>query len=264
MHMVDRLKGKVAIVTGGGSGIGRAIATLFAREGAAVAICGRTRAKLDETVRAIATEGGQALAWTCDVSEEEQVAGFVGQVVERFGRLDILVNNAGVGSPANTVLDLTAQEWQRVFDTDAKGPWLCSRYAIPHMQRAGGGSIVMISSISAHLGQPQHGAYNAAKGAQELLMKCMALDFAGDHIRVNSICPGWVVTEMNRARMTKMAADPTLAYKGQTYGDLLKLHPLGRIGAPEDIAWAAVYLASDESAWVTGSSLVVDGGYMCQ
>jgi NAD(P)-dependent dehydrogenase (short-subunit alcohol dehydrogenase family) len=133
------------------------------------------------------------------------------------------------------------------------------------MKKAGGGSIVMVSSISAHIGQTKQGCYNAAKAAQELLMKCMALDFAPDGIRVNSICPAWVVTEMNREQLAEMAKNPDKVYPpGFKYTDVLKLHPIGRIGTAEDCAWAAVYLASDESSWVTGSSLMVDGGFTCQ
>ena len=124
---------------------------------------------------------------------------------------------------------------------------------------------MMISSISAHIGQAKQGCYNAAKASQELLMKCMALDFAKDHIRVNSICPAWVRTEMNREQLAEMQASPDKRFPpGLSYTDVQQLHPVGRIGEPDDIAWAAIYLASDESQWVTGSSLMIDGGYTCQ
>ena len=263
--MPERLKNKAVIVTGGGSGIGRSIAMMFAREGAKVAVCGRTEATLRETVRAITGEGGQAFFRVCDVSKELPVQALVAETVERFGRLDVLVNNAGVRAGIGTIMDLTEEEWQRTFDIDAKGAWLCSKHAIPEMKKAGGGSIIMISSISAHIGQTKQGCYNAAKGAQELLMKCMALDFAPDGIRVNSICPAWVLTELNREQLAQMKAHPDKEFPpGLKYSDVVKLHPVGRIGTPEDVAWAAVYLASDESTWVTGSSLMVDGGYTCQ
>jgi len=263
--MADRLKGKVAIVTGGGTGIGRAIAVFFAREGAKVAVCGRTLATLRETVDTILAEGGEAFYVQCDVSNAGQVEAMVRSTVERCGKLDVLVNNAGVRGSIRTVLELTEEEWERTFATDAKGSWLCSKYSIPEMRKAGGGSIIMISSVSAHIGQTKQGCYNAAKAAQELLMKCMALDFAPDGIRVNSICPAWVLTEMNRDQLAEMAANPDKVFPpGFKYPDVLRLHPLGRIGTPEDCAWAAVYLASDESAWVTGSSLMVDGGFTCQ
>jgi NAD(P)-dependent dehydrogenase (short-subunit alcohol dehydrogenase family) len=263
--MVDRLSGKVAIVTGAGTGIGKAIAVMFGREGASVVCCGRTPSTLDDTVGAIEAQGGRAMAIPTDVSNAQAVDEMMGQSVERFGQLDILVNNAGVRASIGTILDLSEAEWQRTFDIDAKGSWLCAKAAIPEMCKVGGGSIIMISSISAHVGQPKQGAYNAAKAAQELLMKCVALDFAAQGIRVNSICPAWVITEMNREQVAAMQAEPDKEFEpGIRYKDLLKLHPLGRIGQPDDVAWAAVYLASDESRWVTGTSLFVDGGYTCQ
>lgn len=263
--MAERLKGKVAIVTGGGAGIGRAIAIFFAREGAKVAMAGRTPSTLEATANVIRAEGGEALCVRCDVSRAEQVEELVHQTVMRFGRLDILVNNAGVRASIRTILELDEEEWQRTFDIDAKGSWLCSRRAIPEMKKAGGGAIIMVSSISAYIGQPKQGCYNAAKAAQELLMKCMALDFAPYQIRVNSICPAWVLTEMNRDQLAEMEAHPDHVFPpGLSYKDVLKLHPIGRVGTPEDCAWAAVYLASDESKWVTGASLMVDGGYTCQ
>jgi len=264
--MADRLKNKVALITGGGTGIGQAIAVIFAREGAKVAVSGRTAATLNDTVQRIEQEGGSALAIVGDVSQAADVERMVCETVARFGKLHVLVNNAGVRGSIRTILDLTEDEWQRTFDVDAKGSWLCSKYSIPEMKKAGGGSIIMVSSISAHIGQAKQGCYNAAKAAQELLMKCMALDFAPDHIRVNSICPAWVETEMNREQLAEMKANPDKIYPpGFSYNYLTQtLHPVGRVGTPEDCAWAAVYLASDESTWVTGSSLMVDGGFTCQ
>jgi NAD(P)-dependent dehydrogenase (short-subunit alcohol dehydrogenase family) len=263
--MANRLKDKVVIVTGGGTGIGRAIAVFFAREGAKVVVSGRTPATLKESVQQITDEGGDAFYVRADVSKAPDVENMVKQTVARYGRLDVLVNNAGVRASIGTVLDLTEEELDRTFDIDAKVAWLCSRYAISEMKKAGGGSIIMVSSVSAHIGQAKQGAYNAAKAAQELLMKCMALDFAQYNIRVNSICPAWVETEMNREQLAEMKANPDKVFPpGFTYSDVVKLHPLGRLGTPEDCAWAAVYLASDESSWVTGSSLMVDGGFTCQ
>ena len=263
--MPGRLKDKVALVTGGGSGIGRAIAIVFAREGGKIAVSGRTRATLEDTVTRITGEGGEAVCIQGDVSKASDAENMVRQTVVRYGKLDVLVNNAGVRGSIRTIEDLTEEEWQRTFDVDAKGSWLCSKFAVPEMRKAGGGSIIMISSISAHIGQTKQGCYNAAKAAQELLMKCMALDFAPDNIRVNSICPAWVLTEMNREQLVQMKAEPTKKFPpGFTYDDVVRLHPIGRIGTPEDVAWAAVYLASDESSWVTGSSLMVDGGFTIQ
>lgn len=263
--MAGRLKNKVALITGAGSGIGREIALYFAREGARLAICGRTLQSLVRTADEVRAVGGEVLVIQCDVSNEQAVQHMTAEIVGHYDRIDILVNNAGVRASIVTSLDLSEDEWQRTFDVDAKGSWLCAKYVVPEMRRHGGGSIIMISSISAHIGQPKQGAYNAAKAAQELLMKCMALDFAADGIRVNSICPAWILTEMNRDQIHAMAAEPDRMFPpGLSYYDLLRLHPLGRIGRPEDVAWAAVYLASDESTWVTGTSLFVDGGYTCQ
>ena len=264
--MADRLKDKVALITGGGTGIGQSIATIFALEGAKVVVTGRTVETLERTVQIITDAGGDAIYVRGDVSKAVDVENMVRESVAKYGKLNVLVNNAGVRGSIHTILDLTEEEWNRTFDVDAKGSWLCSKYAIPELRKAGGGSIVMVSSISAHIGQAKQGAYNAAKAAQELLMKCMALDFAGDKIRVNSICPAWVETEMNREQLAEMQSDPDKIYPpGFSYNYITStLHPIGRVGKPEDCAWAAVYLASDESGWVTGSSMFVDGGYTCQ
>jgi NAD(P)-dependent dehydrogenase (short-subunit alcohol dehydrogenase family) len=262
---MERLKAKVAIVTGGGAGIGRAIASIFAQEGAKVAICGRRETPLQETVRNIKEKGGEAFYAQCDVTKCTEVEAFIRKTVETYGKIDILCNNAGTRASIATILEISDEEWQRTIDVDLKGPYLCSKYVIPEMIRNGGGSIIMISSISAYVGQPKQGAYNAAKGGQELLMKCMALDFAPHNIRVNSICPAWVVTEMNREQLARMKAEPEKVFPPSLrYADVVRLHPIGRLGEPEDVAWAAVYLASDESSWVTGSSIMVDGGYTCQ
>jgi len=263
--MSHRLQDKVVLVTGGGTGIGKATALRCAAEGARVAICGRTPKSLEATADEIRGEGGHALPIRCDVSVADEVSEMIGSVVDEYGRLDVLVNNAGVRASILTVEELTEEEWQSTFEIDAKGSWLCSKFAIPEMRRVGGGSIIMISSISAHIGQPQQGCYNAAKAAQELLMKCMAVDFAEDNIRVNSICPAWVRTEMNRDQLAEMQSNPGKKFPpGLSFRDVERLHPIGRVGEPDDIAWAVVYLASDESQWVTGSSLMIDGGYTCQ
>lgn len=263
--MSNRLSGKVALVTGGGTGIGRGITEIFAREGARVALCGRTLAPIQEVADHIGQAGGEALAVACDVSQSAQVSAMIAHVRARFGQLHVLVNNAGIRASLSTIEQLSEEEWQHTFDVDAKGSWLCSKYAIPVIRSSGGGSIIMISSISAHIGQPLQGCYNAAKAAQELLMKCMAIDFASDRIRVNSICPAWVRTEMNRAQLAEMESQPERVYPpGLSYRDVVRLHPSGRVGEPDDVAWAAVYLASDESQWVTGTSLMVDGGYTAQ
>lgn len=262
---MNRLRNKTAIVTGGGTGIGRAIATTFAREGAGVAVCGRREAPLSQTVKDIREDGGEAFYLLCDVARPTDVERMVARTIEKYGKIDILCNNAGVRASIATAIDISEQEWQNTLDIDLKGSHLCCKAVIPHMKNTGGGSIIMITSISAHVGQPKQGAYNIAKAGQEMLMRCLALDFAADQIRVNSICPAWIETDMNRDQLARMRADPGRVYPpGVSYSEVLKLHPLGRIGQPEDVAWAAVYLASVESAWVTGACLMVDGGYTCK
>ena len=257
--MAGRLKGKVAIITGAGSGIGEATALIFSREGAKVVLAGRRLAKIAAVTTRIRAEGGEALAVQTDVRNAEQVKNLVNKTVEHFGKLDILFNNAGVRASRSTVVDLSEEEFDRTLETDVKGVWLCCKYAIPAMVRNRGGAIVNCSSISAMIGQPLQGVYNATKGGIDVLTKCMALDFAKHKIRVNNVNPAWVRSEMNEVELAEMKARG-----GKEWEEVLRLHPLGRLGEPEDVAWAVVYLASDEASWVTGSSLLVDGGYCCQ
>ncbi len=256
---MGRLQGKVAIITGAGSGIGAAITRIFAQEGAKVTLADIRTDSIQRVGNGIQSAGGEFLLAETDVSKSEQVRLMVQKTADRFGKLDVLVNNAGVRASRSTVVDLTEEEFDQTLAVDLKGVWLCSKYAIPEMIRGGGGAIVNMSSISATIGQPLQGAYNAAKGGVEVLTKCMALDFAKHKIRCNNVNPAWIRTEMNRAELAQMQAQG-----GQAWEEVLRLHPLGRIGEPEDVAWAVVYLASDESSWVTGTSLYVDGGYCSQ
>jgi NAD(P)-dependent dehydrogenase (short-subunit alcohol dehydrogenase family) len=257
--MPGRLKGKVAIVTGAGSGIGEATATVFSREGAKVVLSGHREANIQAVTNQILSQGGEAMAIPADVRYTDQVQNLIRATVDRFGRVDILFNNAGVRASRSTVVQLTEEEYERTVATDLKGVWLCCKYAIPEMIRNGGGAIVNCSSISAFLGQPLQGIYNATKGGIDVLTKCMALDFAKQNIRVNNVNPAWIMTEMNKAELADMKARG-----GKEWEEVLRLHPLGRLGEPKDVAWAVVYLASDEASWVTGTSLIVDGGYCCQ
>lgn len=248
-----RLRNKVAMITGGGTGIGRATAILFAREGAKVMIVGRRRKPLEETVHFIESEGGTVRYALCDVSKAEEVQRTVEEIMEIFGRIDILFNNAAVPTGiGKTIVDLSEEEWDSLMAVNLKGVFLCSKTIIPHMTKGGGGVIVNCSSISGHIGQRKQGAYNAAKGGVELLTKCMALDFAEYNIRVNAVCPAWVEIEFNRETIR------------QYEEEILRTHPIGRVGQPDDIAPAVLYLASAESSWVTGTSLMVDGGYTAQ
>ena len=263
--MEDRLKNKVALITGGGSGIGKGIAEAYLKEGAKVIISGRRKNKLEEVIKKEKDYKERIDYVQGDVSISQDAERMVKCTVEKFGKIDILVNNAGVRASICTILELIEEEWDRTFNVDAKGSWLCSKFTIPFMIENRGGSIIMINSISSHIGQPKQGCYNAAKAAQEYLMKCMAIDFAKDNIRVNSLCPAWVETEMNYKQLIKMRREPYKKFPpGISYNDVIQMHPIGRIGKPEDISGAAVYLGSDESTWVTGSSLMVDGGYTCQ
>jgi len=251
--MAGRLAGKVAIVTGGSTGIGKGIAELFLKEGANTVICSRSLEDIQKVASDISSDNAEVMALVCDVSKSDEVKDMVKKTVEKFGKLDILVNNAGM-NPAReaTLVDLTEEEWEQYFSINAKGTWLSSKYSIPELQKAGGGSIIMISSISAHIGQNLVGCYNSSKAAQEGLVRSMAMDYGKDKIRVNGICPAWVMTDRTREVREKMI------------DEIKKMHIIERPGTPEDIAWAAVYLASDESTWVTGASFAIDGGYMAK
>lgn len=245
-----RLDKKIAIITGGGSGIGRGIALAFAREGAKLVIAGRNLKKLD----AFATEIGAAcLPHHADVSRQDDVQNLVARTLEKFGGIHILVNNAGVLLPG-TAESHTEEEWDQTFKTNVRGLWLLSRAVLPHLRSAGGGSIINIASVLSQVAARNRVAYAASKGAVLAMTRAMALDHAPEKIRVNCICPGIVETEMvARFNMDENARRQRLA-----------MHPIGRFGQPEDIAQAAIFLASDESSWITGAAFPVDGGYTAQ
>lgn len=251
-----RLTKKVAIITGAGSGIGRAIALAFAREGALVALVGRTESKLRGVAAEIeaATGKNQAIILRGDVGSRDDIERVVAETVARGGRLDILVNNAAA-LIAGTAESLTEAEWDTTFQVDVKSVWLLSRAALPHLRAAGGGSIINISSVLGLVGAKNRVAYAAAKGAVTLMTKAMALDHAQEQIRVNAICPGIVETDLV-AKFITAAPDPAAARQQRA-----ALHPLGRFGQPEDIARLALYLASDDAAWVTGVAYPIDGGF---
>lgn len=245
-----RLEHKVAIITGGGTGIGRGIALQFAKEGAYVAICGRREEPLSETVRMIQESGGEGIYALCDVSSSEQVKDFVQTVLTKWGQIDILVNNAGVYI-AHDVASVQEEEWDKVQNVDAKGVFLMCREVLPHMLRKESGKIVNIASIAGLFGFEQSAAYCAAKGAVVNLTREMALDYSSKGIRVNAIAPGVIESDMT---------GPMLSDE-QTKKAFLEKTPVGRIGKPEDIAFAAIYLASPEADFVTGQTIVVDGGW---
>ncbi len=227
----------------------------FAEEGAVVACVDVKQAPNEGTVQSILDQGGLAYSLTGDVSSSADVERMSQEAASLLGGIDILVNNAGVIPSRETVLETSEADWDKTLRVNAKGPFLMSRATIPWMIQAGGGSIINMSSIAGLIGLPVRPAYCASKGALSLLTRQMAVDFGKHNVRVNAINPSFVVTDINREMFDELKADS----KG--WQDMLDLHSLGRLGEPEDIAHAAVYLASDESRWVTGVLLPVDGGY---
>jgi meso-butanediol dehydrogenase/(S,S)-butanediol dehydrogenase/diacetyl reductase len=250
---VTRLGDKVALITGGGTGIGRACALMFARQGAQIALAGRRGEPLAEVVAEIARAGGRALGIPCDVTRGDQVERLVLRVVEHFGKLNVVLNNAGTVEPG-TAEETSEDQFDRMVAVNLKGTFLVSRAALPELRRQGGGSIINLSSIYGLVGGARRAAYSAAKGGVTLMTRSMALDHAAENIRFNCICPALVETPLVEQILTQQP-DPA-AYRAMRIGQI----PLGRIGRPEDVAHLAVYLASDESSWMTGAALPLDGG----
>jgi len=249
---VNRLAGKKALITGGGSGIGKATALAFAAEGAQVAVTGRRLEPLRAVVAEIDRKGGQALAVACDVTRADDAERAVRETAKRFGGLNVLVNNAGTLS-VTTVETISEEEWDRVMTVNIKGPFLMSRAALPEFRRAGGGAIVNVGSILGLIGLKDRAAYCASKGGVTMLTKAMALDHAHERIRVNCICPSLVETELVAGIFEGEKGAAMRSARTATI-------PVGRIGKPEDVAALAVYLASEEASWVTGVAMPLDGG----
>lgn len=243
------LTGKIALVTGGNGGIGRVIALTLAQAGADVAIIGRNEAKTAAVVAELEATGRRAIGLTCDVTDRTAIRATVEQVVQGLGPVTILVNNAGIVRP-NSPLKKSPEEWDQVLSTNLDAPFFFAQAVYPSMVEAGGGSIINISSISSVVGQDYNADYNAAKAGLDGLTRSLAVAWASKGIRVNSLLPGWVLTEMTESA----TADPDW-YKAQ-----LARIPLGRFAGPEEMAGAALFLASPASSYMTGASLLIDGG----
>lgn len=252
---MDRLKGKVVFLTGGGGVLGRASALLFAQEGARIAVIDMVRDKAEETTRQVVANGGEAIALCVDITNEAAVREAVETTVKHWGRLDTLFNNAGIMPHQDiSVVDLDAALWSQIYSTNVLGTALCCKYAIPHIIRAGGGAIVNMSSFLAMMGcsNPQE-AYGASKGAIVALTHSLAVQFGAHGIRVNALCPGPIETEHVRQFFADAAARKLR----------IDRIPLGRFGRPDDVAEAALFLASDAASWLTGQAIVLDGGISC-
>lgn len=251
-----RVQGKVAIVTGGALGIGRAVSLLLAKEGALVAVLDINEKDGRQAASEIVGSGGTARFWHLDTSNEHEVEDVFAQIVKEFGKIDILVNNAGISGVNKPTHEIKEEEWDKVINVNVKGVFFCAKHAISYMKKTGGGSIINMSSIYGLIGAADIPPYHASKGAVRLMSKNDALLYAKDNIRVNSVHPGFIWTPLVE-ELGKRSAEGVAAFRKH----LDALHPIGHVGEPEDIAYGVLYLASDESKFVTGSELVIDGGY---
>ncbi len=256
---MGRVDHKVTVVTGGALGIGRAICELFAQEGAVVIVTDILDEQGEAVAAGIRAQGGKAFFRHMDVSKEASVRDTLTAIHAEHGAIHILVNNAGVAGADKPTHDITEAEWDAVFAVDVKGVFFCTKHVVPIMRAAGGGSIVNLSSIYGMVGAPDVPPYHAAKGAVRLMTKTDAVFYAKDHIRVNSVHPGTIMTEL----VKEMALNSPEGYEKYMEGRNA-IHPIGHIGEPVDVAYAVLYLASDEARFVTGAELLVDGGYTAQ
>jgi dihydroanticapsin dehydrogenase len=254
---VDRLKNKVAVITGGGSGIGRATCERFAEEGAAVVIAERDEASGRETADQITKAGGRALSIATNVADEASVQQMVKVAERAFGTINILVNNAAVFVLRG--IEATPEEWRQIMDVNVMGPALVAKHVVPVMRRAGGGAIVNLASMSSFIAQPNFWTYNASKAGIANLTRCMALDLVVDNIRVNGVAPGTIWTPIVQ-RLTREAGlpDRAAADRDPKWGGS---HMIQRLGEPREVANAILFLASNEASFITGEILMVDGGY---
>jgi len=255
--MSGQLNGKVALITGGASGIGRATALTFAREGAKLIIADMNEDGGQQTVHMIAEHGGEATFVQVDVSRATEVEAMISKTVQTYGRLDCAHNNAGIGSRPRVLLhELSEESWERVISINLKGVWLCMKYEIIQMCTQGGGAIVNTASIMGLVGSwSRSGVYNASKHGVVGLTKTAALEYAKSGIRVNAVCPGYIRTPL---------IEEALASNPEMEAQIVARHPVGRMGRPEEIAEAVMWLCSDAASFVTGHTMTVDGGYVAQ
>jgi NAD(P)-dependent dehydrogenase (short-subunit alcohol dehydrogenase family) len=251
--MATELQNKIALITGGTSGIGREAAVLFAKAGAKVVVAGRRESEGKETIDMVRAAGGDSLFVKADVSKASDVESLVQKTVDKFGRLDLAFNNAGIEGIWVPIVEQTEEDWDRVIDINLKGVWLCLKYEIRQMlKQGGGGAIVNMSSVAGLIGNPGSAHYCASKHGVIGLTKSAALEYARSGIRVNAVCPAVIKTDM----ADRAFADP------QINKFVLSLHPLGRFGQPKEIAEAVLWMLSDRASFMTGENLVLDGGFM--
>jgi NAD(P)-dependent dehydrogenase (short-subunit alcohol dehydrogenase family) len=249
------MEGKVALVTGAAAGIGRATAIAFGREGASVTVCDVDETGGEETARLIRDERGEAIYVRADVSKHMEVEALVGRTIEAFDRLDFAFNNAGIEGHSDSTIECTEENWDRVIDINLKGVWLCMKYEIPQMLKQGSGAIVNCSSIAGLIGFQGIPAYTASKHGLLGLTRTAALEYATQGIRVNAVCPGVIRTAM---------IDRFTGGSAEAVAQLVSGEPMGRMGTPEEIASAVLWLCSEGAGFVTGHPLVVDGGWVAQ
>jgi len=252
---MTHMEGKVALVTGAGSGIGRETALAFARAGAKVVVSDIVVEGGEETVRMIKGEGGDALFVKCDVAQEADVKALVAKTVETYGRIDCAHNNAGIEGMAGPCAECTEENWDRTLGINLKGVWWCCKYEIPQMLKQGGGAIVNTASVAGLVGFPGIPAYTASKHAVVGLTKAIALDYAKENIRCNAVCPGVIHTPM---------VDRFSGGTQEGLDAMAAMEPVGRLGEPSEIADAVVYLCSDKATFVTGIAMPVDGAFVAQ
>lgn len=260
--LAGRLEGKVVVITGASTGIGRSALEIFAQAGAKVVGAARTKSTLDEAILAVTDKGGEGLAVSADLASDSAAKEVMDAAVEHFGGLDVLVNNAGVGYSYRSVrpdsmlgvAESTAEEWDHVMSINLGGMVSCSRHAIPHMRQRGGGSIVNVASVLGLVGNPDAHAYTAAKGAMINLTRSMAVAYGKDNIRTNVVCPGYTETPLVEEYIDYLNAEERR----------FEWNPMGRMGTPDEIAHGLLYLASDESTYCNGTVLTIDGGMICK